>query len=241
MTYAQEWREWKADRERDLAQPYGWLALVSLDWLDDTPRYFGGGAIKNNDGVGYCTAGWSVTAGGTSYMLTAGHCGRPGGTWNNGSGNLYFGTAKYEVPEHDLLLIQASVSGRMWDGARNALEFSKGVVGSDYNFPGEMLCTSGMVTRALCNFQTGDNFQASYCATDAYGHDECYYDLLLADQLDYLEAGQPGDSGGPVFSLSGTTHVIAEGIISGKRASRTLIFQDFVTAQRDFGISVLTD
>src|SRR3954470_5794029 len=41
MTYAQEWQEWKADRERDLAQPYGWLALVSLDWLDDTPRTYG--------------------------------------------------------------------------------------------------------------------------------------------------------------------------------------------------------
>jgi uncharacterized protein (DUF1684 family) len=41
MTYAQEWQEWKADRERDLAQPYGWLALVSLDWLDGIPRTYG--------------------------------------------------------------------------------------------------------------------------------------------------------------------------------------------------------
>ncbi|TCO49752.1 DUF1684 domain-containing protein [Actinocrispum wychmicini] len=41
MTYAQEWQDWKTDRERDLAEPYGWLALVSLDWLDDTPRTYG--------------------------------------------------------------------------------------------------------------------------------------------------------------------------------------------------------
>src|SRR3954471_8397086 len=41
MTYAQEWQDWKATRERDLAQPYGWLALVSLDWLADTPRTYG--------------------------------------------------------------------------------------------------------------------------------------------------------------------------------------------------------
>lgn len=41
MTYAQEWQDWKTKREHDLADPYGWLALVSLDWLDDTPRRYG--------------------------------------------------------------------------------------------------------------------------------------------------------------------------------------------------------
>src|SRR5882724_4799201 len=39
--YVQDWQEWKADRERTLAEPYGWLALISLDWLDETPRRYG--------------------------------------------------------------------------------------------------------------------------------------------------------------------------------------------------------
>lgn len=39
--FAAEWRQWHADRERDLARPYGWLALVSLDWLDEQPRHYG--------------------------------------------------------------------------------------------------------------------------------------------------------------------------------------------------------
>ncbi|HEY0804334.1 MAG TPA: hypothetical protein VGD84_04690, partial [Pseudonocardiaceae bacterium] len=39
--FATEWRQWHADRERDLAEPYGWLALVSLDWLDEHPRRYG--------------------------------------------------------------------------------------------------------------------------------------------------------------------------------------------------------
>ena len=39
--FAAEWREWHTNREHDLAEPYGWLALVSLDWLDETPRTYG--------------------------------------------------------------------------------------------------------------------------------------------------------------------------------------------------------
>jgi uncharacterized protein len=40
--FTQEWQTWKATRERDLAAEYGWLALVSLDWLGDTPRSYPG-------------------------------------------------------------------------------------------------------------------------------------------------------------------------------------------------------
>ncbi|MCS7478438.1 DUF1684 domain-containing protein [Umezawaea endophytica] len=39
--FVDEWQEWKTERERALADPHGWLALVSLDWLDDTPRRYG--------------------------------------------------------------------------------------------------------------------------------------------------------------------------------------------------------
>ncbi|MEQ0565107.1 DUF1684 domain-containing protein [Amycolatopsis sp. NEAU-NG30] len=41
-TFTQEWQDWKARREADLAEPYGWLALVSLDWLTGTPREYPG-------------------------------------------------------------------------------------------------------------------------------------------------------------------------------------------------------
>jgi uncharacterized protein (DUF1684 family) len=41
-TFTQEWQDWKARREADLAEPHGWLALVSLDWLTDVPREYPG-------------------------------------------------------------------------------------------------------------------------------------------------------------------------------------------------------
>ncbi|MFI9383720.1 DUF1684 domain-containing protein [Kutzneria sp. NPDC052558] len=42
MTFAGEWQAWHTDREQALADPYGWLALVSLDWLEDSPRDYPG-------------------------------------------------------------------------------------------------------------------------------------------------------------------------------------------------------
>ena len=42
VDFAREWQDWKTRRETDLADPYGWLALVSLDWLEDAPREYPG-------------------------------------------------------------------------------------------------------------------------------------------------------------------------------------------------------
>ncbi|SDB90089.1 hypothetical protein GA0111570_10770 [Raineyella antarctica] len=37
-----EWRRWRVGRERRLADPYGWLSVTSLEWLDETPRAIDG-------------------------------------------------------------------------------------------------------------------------------------------------------------------------------------------------------
>ncbi|MEW2502606.1 DUF1684 domain-containing protein [Amycolatopsis sp. NPDC047767] len=39
--FTQAWQDWKLEREKELAEPYGWLALVSLDWLGNEPRSYG--------------------------------------------------------------------------------------------------------------------------------------------------------------------------------------------------------
>jgi hypothetical protein len=201
--------------------------------LNDFAPYWGGGRIQNNDNGAFCTAGFPVTAGGAQYMLTAGHCGRPGGGWNNGDDTKFFGTGAYENVEHDLLLISASVGGRIWDGGVGANEFTKGVARWDWVIPGEWLCTSGSVSGAICNHVVTSNFTYSFCGTDAYGYVECYYDLILANQYDGLTAARPGDSGGPVFGLVGTGQVTAKGTITGVSGTSGLIFQDFATAWRD--------
>lgn len=40
--FVHRWQQWKVARERELAHPYGWLALVSLDWLSHTPQEYQG-------------------------------------------------------------------------------------------------------------------------------------------------------------------------------------------------------
>src|SRR5947209_351304 len=40
--FVQQWGDWREQRERELADPYGWLALVSLDWLEEKPREYPG-------------------------------------------------------------------------------------------------------------------------------------------------------------------------------------------------------
>lgn len=41
MTFTTTWQDWHTNREHDLADPHGWLALVSLDWLTDQPSSYG--------------------------------------------------------------------------------------------------------------------------------------------------------------------------------------------------------
>jgi uncharacterized protein len=40
--FADRWQRWRVARERSLADRHGWLALVSLDWLDERPREYPG-------------------------------------------------------------------------------------------------------------------------------------------------------------------------------------------------------
>lgn len=42
--YAEQIRQWQAERESSLQRPEGWLSLVALHWLDDGSNPFGGAA-----------------------------------------------------------------------------------------------------------------------------------------------------------------------------------------------------
>jgi hypothetical protein len=217
------------------------VAQATVGRLNDTAPFWGGARITSAVNGGQCSSGFSVTDGWTNYILTAGHCGHPGGGWYNGDRSRWVGTATREHVAYDLLMIPASVGPRIYDGGVNSGEFSKGVAGSDYTYAGEWLCTSGSVSGAMCGLYNDSRFfNYSYCGTDIYGYWECYSDLMVAFQKDNLVAVRPGDSGGPVFGLWGAGDVIAKGIISGRANGGTaVIFQDFWSARQAFGIRTL--
>ncbi|MFC4534338.1 S1 family peptidase [Sphaerisporangium dianthi] len=205
---------------------------------NDYAPYYGGGAMYNDDNGGRCTAGWAVTdGGGQSYLLTAGHCGRTGGGWHTGPG-LWIGTGAQENPGHDILLVTASSAGRIWDGDSTGT-FTKGVVGWDWVYANEWVCQSGSTSGAVCGIQNTSNFAYGGWYRDGYDNTEFWSDLIVARRTDGGLPSQAGDSGGPVFSLSGDSNVMAKGTVTAHDGS-TLYYQDFATAWRDFGISVKT-
>jgi hypothetical protein len=40
--FTEDWRIWRAGWEQWLTRPFGWLAAVSVNWLDENPREYAG-------------------------------------------------------------------------------------------------------------------------------------------------------------------------------------------------------
>ncbi|MFF4413112.1 hypothetical protein ACFYY8_11315 [Streptosporangium sp. NPDC001559] len=219
---------------------------------DDTVGWYGGGALRHDTFFGAacggqerlrytCTAGFGVRAGGTQFLLTAGHCGAPGDLFTD-PGREEIGRATHENVGHDLLLIQTRVVGRIWDGTPGVNDFTKPVVGWGWSFPGQSLCYSGTTTGARCGY-TVDSAFTRMCGKDIYGNSECWDDLISARKNG--QGPREGDSGGPVFNLeNGSSATRAIGTVTGYGyggSNEWLIFQDFGTATRDWpGLDIVT-
>ncbi|MEO3875729.1 hypothetical protein ABGB18_43695 [Nonomuraea sp. B12E4] len=223
---------------------------------DDTVAWWGGGAIRNakfgttnncgGTGQGYhCTAGFGVKQGSATYLLTAGHCGAPGDTFTDPFGQT-IGTVSRggERQAHDLLLIETTAGGRIWDGTPGVDDYSKPVVGWDWTHGDQFLCMSGATSGAVCQYRVDGSF-ADICGYDIYGSYECYNDMISA-RASGANASAEGDSGGPVFELepSDWSRVRAMGTVTGSvsyNSAEWLVFQDFGTATVDFpGLTVIT-
>lgn len=215
--------------------------------LDDSSPWSGGGRLKIYDGstyLGYCTTGWGVhSASGTRYILTAAHCGKTGTRFTDGAGE-FIGNGNQDRNDLDIMLIPTYSANNMWDGPATTGNFLKYVAGSDSARPNDRLCTSGSTSGAICGITipATASFAEQICDYDVYHEWHCAGDLVYAEK-----AGSPaangGDSGGPVFSTVGTNQVMVKGTITGggydsSRNVYVLLFQDFVTAQRVWGISV---
>lgn len=187
----------------------------------DTQPYWGGSYMekRNSTGgpvTGACTMGFSTTRGGNPYnMLTAAHCG--GYQWTLSSGAHYGWVQPVTTAGHDYdaqLINVAANQGVIYDGpsiATGDTTNGKPVVGSGQTFVGDRLCTSGSFSGTTCNIRAMSVGQT--INVGGYGQVK---QVVLADQQDGIAAVGNGDSGGPVFALTGlnNSQAIARGTIS---------------------------
>ncbi|WP_182907396.1 trypsin-like serine protease [Microbispora sp. H13382] len=225
---------------------------------DDDAPWYGGAAIRNatigtggpcggTSGPGYhCTAAFAVHINLVRYLLTAGHCGAPGDRFTDAAGQT-IGTAEAEHVGHDLLLIRVTgvvsvndATGWIWDGKPGVNDFVKPVAGWGWTYKGQSLCVSGATSGATCGHVV-DGKYTEICGEDVYGNNECHDDLISAKRP--LGSTVGGDSGGPVFELTGDSSMVrAMGSHTGTIRTTSIfgsknewtLFQDFGTATRDF-------
>lgn len=156
---------------------------------DDYAPYWGGARWNG------CSTGFAVNHAGYTRMLTAGHCANNGTAAYDGGGQ-FMGYVYSDNDFRDTQLIDARSAGRIYDGGVGVGEFSKPVVGWQYNYVGDWICQSGSRSGATCNIKvTGVNqwvwFNGSW-----------HYPLVLAEQVNRTNFMGNGDSGGPVFALA---------------------------------------
>jgi streptogrisin D len=201
------------------------LTPVSRD--NDQSPWSGGARIVNTTIGAGCTSGFGVRNGSGNHILTAGHCGSPGHRFTDGQGE-FIGNVGPRNQTHDVLLIPTpNANNRIYVGGANS-NTTKLVSGFDNVFIGELLCQSG-VTSANATGAPVCNLRVLFFYQDPE-------DLVEAEQINGQIAARPGDSGGPVYSDQGGS-VIAKGTTTRVAGSR-LGFQDFITANRDFGVEI---
>jgi hypothetical protein len=201
--------------------------LQPVSRQNDAPPWKGGATIVLGNAA--CTAGFSVRDGaGARYLLTAGHCGNPGTRVTDPTGE-FIGNVGAKHSDHDILLIPTgNVVNQQYIGGGDS-NTTTPVQGWGDVFTNEILCQSG-VTSAR---ETGGpvcNIKVLFFYADRE-------DLVEGEQLNGQQAARPGDSGGPVYGPSSIGGVIAKGTVTRVAGAR-IGFQDFRTANRDFGVHI---
>jgi hypothetical protein len=201
--------------------------MTDVSRQDDSPPWWGGARTWNQTASTLCTSGFGVRDGaGRRYILTAEHCGQVGSRIADGRGEL-IGFTSHGHDAHDIGLIPANSENVMYVGGGDSNSGAR-VTGWGHVFVGQYLCQSG-VTSAEATGGPVCNLRVIFFWQDSE-------DLVEAEQTQGQQAARGGDSGGSVYS-SASGGVVANGTVTRAGGAR-LGFQDFATANRDFGVTI---
>ena len=201
--------------------------MADVSRQDDSPPWWGGARTWNQTASTLCTSGFGVRDGANQrYILTAEHCGQVGSRIADARGE-YIGTTSRGHDDHDIGLIPAPTENFMYVGGGDSNTGVR-VTGWGHVFVGQYLCQSG-VTSAEATGGPVCNLKVIFCWQDRE-------DLVEAEQTQGQTAARGGDSGGSVYS-NASGGVVANGTVTRAGGAR-LGFQDFATANRDFGVTI---
>lgn len=184
-------------------------AVKRLDRLNDTATHWGGAGIGLG-GDPTCTSAFSVVrSNGVRASLTAAHCFFGWSSYSSYSGSSYYGTVGPipNYPLYDMVLLTGSTyTNGLWvDPCCPSL---RRVTSSWDVGVGSVICTSGMSMRALCG-HTVRNTNATVCQPAG-----CTPGTIMFNRKPgYCCSVLPGDSGGPLYTRSGTENAAVHGMI----------------------------
>ncbi|WP_329140770.1 S1 family peptidase [Streptomyces sp. NBC_00670] len=177
---------------------------------------------------GRCSAGYNVTDGQTSFILTAGHCGPKGSVWfsDDGGASELGQTVSSRFPGNDFSLIRYD-NGRSAgaDGNVIAIGDGKGVrIGAAGDaVVGQRVFRSGSTSGLHDGKVTGLDATVNYPEGTVTG-------LIETDVC-----AEPGDSGGPLFS-DGTALGVTSGGSGDCASGGTTFFQPLGAAMKALGV-----
>jgi hypothetical protein len=181
-----------------------------LDRLNDSERHWGGAGIGTDPDDPICTAAFSVVqSNGARASVTAAHCFIGLHPYSAFSGDYFYGQIgpHLNYPLYDMLLLTGSTyTNGLWvDPCCPSLRY----VTSSWDVGvGNVICTSGMTMRALCG-HTVRNTNATACQPAG-----CTPGVIMFNRKPgYCCSVKPGDSGGPLYTRSGSENAAVHGMI----------------------------
>ncbi|MFC5805136.1 S1 family peptidase [Streptomyces formicae] len=216
-------------RLSDLAESIG--AFVRMERTPGTFTTRLNGAAPMFAENSRCSAGFNVTDGRRSFILTAGHCGSAGTVWSGGrrrAGQLGT-TVAASFPGDDFSLVRYE-DGESVDGAvPGIVEIGGGqgvrIVGAAEPVVGRQVFRSGSTTGLRTGRVTAVNATVNYPEGTVTG------------LIETTVCAEPGDSGGPLFAQG-----LALGVTSGGNGDCTTggvtYFQPVTEAMAALGVSL---
>lgn len=224
------------------AAQQGHVGISAGGRFNDTAPHFGGAHIlpTNSTTALQCTAGFAVfDANGFPASVTAGHC-APNNV-NYSSGGFY-----------------GQIRGQRLDGARDMARLeplfqttyspvihtgptapvTRVVRGKADPADGALVCVSGALTEAKCNLRVLPGTHSLCYFTHSNGI-MCTHGLRLAERLD-TPIVEVGDSGGPVYTRSGSDGAIINGMIIGRSDANHVYFHPVSAVESGLNVRVMT-